>query len=1293
MMFHEKHQMEKNSKIYNMNKYRRLIVLLLVEFSVIGDLFSQDIRSNTPVVLPQSPATSYTVTSGQTVSITSGQSVTLGPGTFLEQGSNVTIRISNSPFIPPAPSNPSEDLQINWILARDYDDNGNVISENKKFFDNTGKATETEVKNLSAQHVLASQVVYDALDRPALQTLLAPVNNSAFSYKENFVTNSSGTKYTYTNFDLMKANNPDRFGNDQQGTLGWYYSSNNNLESYIPDTGFPFSRNTFYEDGTPGVVRSSEIGDALKPGSGHESVAFICPVVNELSIYQAVRKKYFSSTEIGEYGGYLDGQATQYITRDNNGKIRIEIKDKSDRLLMSARPGNDLILDSSPYYSSGGSIHYFYLFSSGNVYLSDPNASLYDMTTGQPVNHTNGILINAGFYKAVGTSNGFEMFYGNGYTDITYYFYNQLGQMIAKITPEGAKLITEDLTDYPALSNISFVSTYEYDTQGRLIAATSPDAGRIEYIYRTDGSIRFSQNTEQRKTGRFSYTNYDQWSRPAESGEYIPGDISFATAKTNRALQENAASDGGLTGGIKQQWVKTHYDLPDNSHGVADYIQDDFFLKGGISWTENEQSKTWYNYDSEGRLSWLIKQISGLGNKTIDYTYNAQGSVSRVDYQKNTASERFIHEYEYDADGRLQAAYTLTDPNGARREQARYYYYLHGPLKRVELAQNLQGIDYTYTPQGWLKTINHPDQSKDPGHDGTANSFAPDAFGMTLEYFSGDYSRSGTGISSLTTGSSQTSYTGNIMAQSWKSMKPASVVSAYGAGVNNPAMFTYEYDDKYQFNNNKYGAPNFGSNSFTEAANQNREYGLSYDKHGNIQSLNRTNNSGSLINALTYHYQAGTNRLSSVDNYATYQYDDLGQMTAQIKGSQGMYLSYDVSGKVTAIYSDAAKTQLKVSFGYDEGGNRIQKTDHISNITTYYVSDATGNVLAIYDNNGSAFGQKEIPVYASGRIGMYNRSSNSYQYELTDHLGNVRAVINQNKTTGGLADVVYYSDYYPYGSALTLANSDYRYGYQGKYAEMDKESAWVNFALRMYDPVVGRWITTDPAGQYDSPYVGMGNNPVLRGDPDGGDDSPIFDSLTGDFLGVDSEGYNGDILFMNGSEFNALTNYGTKVLDHNIALSTSKNVLNIQNDYALYRAFDHVSKLTDNIGDIQPMLFNGNVSFSNYNYDLAKWIKFNEGSNPSYITLAETRRIGGKIRVTFNGDNKEYLSTVENVQNVFVHEFKGHGLLQFNGDNLHYGAYKTQMEHSTFNKITPILMQQVIMSANKTKSYFRKQNR
>ncbi len=61
---------------------------------------------------------------------------------------------------------------------------------------------------------------------------------------------------------------------------------------------------------------------------------------------------------------------------------------------------------------------------------------------------------------------------------------------------------------------------------------------------------------------------------------------------------------------------------------------------------------------------------------------------------------------------------------------------------------------------------------------------------------------------------------------------------------------------------------------------------------------------------------------------------------------------------------------------------------------------------------------------------------------------------------------------------------DYRYAYQGQ--EKDTETGKEAFELRLWDSRIGRWLTTDPYGQFNSPYLGMGNNPITMVDPDGG---------------------------------------------------------------------------------------------------------------------------------------------------------------------------------------------------------------
>ena len=188
------------------------------------------------------------------------------------------------------------------------------------------------------------------------------------------------------------------------------------------------------------------------------------------------------------------------------------------------------------------------------------------------------------------------------------------------------------------------------------------------------------------------------------------------------------------------------------------------FLAGNVAKTKNDQTTTYYSYDVYGRVQWLVQDIKDLGTKTIDYEYDpVSGQVTSVIYQKHKDDEYFEHIYEYNE--LQQLVRVLTAPsrgylpptlrqNGNKKGDsksaykhdyiykqktihANYTYYETAALKRVELADGIQGIDYVYNLQGQLKAINHPNLTKsdDPGGDDS------DLFGMTLDYYSGDYVR------------------------------------------------------------------------------------------------------------------------------------------------------------------------------------------------------------------------------------------------------------------------------------------------------------------------------------------------------------------------------------------------------------------------------------------------------------------------------------------------------------------------------------------------------------------------
>jgi RHS repeat-associated protein len=161
---------------------------------------------------------------------------------------------------------------------------------------------------------------------------------------------------------------------------------------------------------------------------------------------------------------------------------------------------------------------------------------------------------------------------------------------------------------------------------------------------------------------------------------------------------------------------------------------------------------------------------------------------------------------------------------------------------------------------------------------------------------------------------------------------------------------------------------------------------------------------------------------------------------------------------------------------------------------------------------------KENTIFGSERIGVFKRDtgkSGGYAlYELTDHLGNVRAVIQ--KTSAGILAITNKTDYYPFGEPMpnkTTTDGLYRYAFQGQ--ELDTETNMEAFQLRLWDGRIGRWLSPDPYGQYHSPYLGMGNNPISSIDPDGGfavgsGDPPkswfgrMFSSI-GNFLGITPE--------------------------------------------------------------------------------------------------------------------------------------------------------------------------------------------
>ena len=126
---------------------------------------------------------------------------------------------------------------------------------------------------------------------------------------------------------------------------------------------------------------------------------------------------------------------------------------------------------------------------------------------------------------------------------------------------------------------------------------------------------------------------------------------------------------------------------------------------------------------------------------------------------------------------------------------------------------------------------------------------------------------------------------------------------------------------------------------------------------------------------------------------------------------------------------------------------------HVGGLTTWYVRDAQGNLIAVYDKQGTgSVYWREQQLYGSSSLGMWKPNFNlatdsagikwNYSglkfFELSNHLGNVLAVIKDDApVSGGIKDPILVSaqDYYPFGMiqpGRTVSSTNYRYGFNGK---------------------------------------------------------------------------------------------------------------------------------------------------------------------------------------------------------------------------------------------------------------------
>jgi len=314
----------------------------------------------------------------------------------------------------------------------------------------------------------------------------------------------------------------------------------------------------------------------------------------------------------------------------------------------------------------------------------------------------------------------------------------------------------------------------------------------------------------------------------------------------------------------------------------------------------------------------------------------------------------------------------------------------------------------------------------------------------------------------------------------------------------------------------------------------------SYDLDGNLLTEKLLNNLGSVdylhdnnnqITLITspyltesYHYDSLGNRIEIKCNESTlkYSYDDLSQLTSEngniykydsnenrihkngsdiqhnkfneITFFDGFKFEYDKNGNLktkqvndsvfTLEYDSlnrltgASSSNLQVEYLYDPFGRRIQKIVQQSNgkAVEEYLYDGDNEIAALENNKLKQFCVKDT----SNKPVLIELEDKIYA-PICDLQGNVRRLISAE-----INEVESKIEFTAYGEVLSNESSIFNpWSFASK--RYDPELNLIYYGKRYYDPNLGRWLTTDPAGFVDglNLYHYLHNNPYYYFDNDG----------------------------------------------------------------------------------------------------------------------------------------------------------------------------------------------------------------
>jgi len=603
---------------------------------------------------------------------------------------------------------------------------------------------------------------------------------------------------------------------------------------------------------------------------------------------------------------------------------------------------------------------------------------------------------------------------GAGTWTETYYIYDDFGRLRAVIQPEGVTALPATL-DYAFAGKWMFL--YRYDDRGRMVMKKVPGADSVVMMYDQWDRLVLTQDGVQRAKAskEFVFTKYDYLNRPIMTGVYTNNgthnairDLIIAATVRFETVSSGASEGYTLNTAFPTAYQTLltimHYD---NYNNLPSW-------KTGYAFT-SENGNTAYNQLITGQMVASQTKIIGTSTWLRTVTYydeeyrpiqvygdNIKGGKDRItskllwdgkptdQWQSHTStfySTAIVikKSFTYDhADRVLTVKHQINTQEEVTIATNVYNELGQSLNKKLHISASrpteLQKLDYGYNIRGWLINMNRAENTA-----GVTTYEANDLFAFELSY----------NATTLTGSSAQ--FNGNISEQKWK-----------GPLSETPNGFTYAYDKLNRLttsvSSNKAGASWTIDNKYDEKA-------ITYDRNGNIKTLQRYEN-GSLMDNLLYTYIG--NQLTKVEEGAG------GDVLLGFKNAVNTATEYfyDVNG---SMYKDDNKAISNIVYNYL---NLPQTVTITGKGSINYLYDATGSKLRkiMYDQVANKYDTTYYAgglVYAKdtlqlmmqdeGRIrpvkinaALAASASNFkyiYDYFLKDHLGNTRLVATTETQT------------------------------------------------------------------------------------------------------------------------------------------------------------------------------------------------------------------------------------------------------------------------------------------------------